>query len=353
MDKVWWNHITKAHKFFEDIVETAVKGSSMLLSLPASVPWKETLIEMIGERLQLENPKNAFQKISCPKEEPGEYLLTNYCKKEIRLKYRYGMSYAQFLGACQETVLNDRYIWISDVSKEKCEEWLEFIEEYNKNVVNKTPAIFILEINEEGMERKAKKGIKTIAFNQNIGNYDKYAFCALAASETNCKEYLRPYLAELVSILCSEDVELCAECVENGIEFLKNPYQTIKRIIETDVRSNGEEYQFNKTEKEMESLIWEVQLKTVFPLIEKYRKHQISAYTEIITRELPIRNGYGQDINEPEEVEIGVLYYLIGKSSIKISEKEYQELKDYRNARNNLAHMKILELGTVEQILKK
>ena len=65
MDKVWWNHITKAHKFFEDIVETAVKGSSMLLSLPASVPWKETLIEMIGERLQLENPKNAFQKISC------------------------------------------------------------------------------------------------------------------------------------------------------------------------------------------------------------------------------------------------------------------------------------------------
>ena len=149
MDKVWWNHITKAHKFFEDIVETAVKGSSMLLSLPASVPWKETLIEMIGERLQLENPKNAFQEISCPKEEPGEYLLTNYCKKEIRLKYRYGMSYAQFLGACQETVLNDRYIWISDVSKEKCEEWLEFIEEYNKNVVNKTPAIFILEINEE------------------------------------------------------------------------------------------------------------------------------------------------------------------------------------------------------------
>ena len=228
MDKVWWNHITKAHKFFEDIVETAVKGSSMLLSLPASVPWKETLIEMIGERLQLENPKNAFQEISCPKEEPGEYLLTNYCKKEIRLKYRYGMSYAQFLGACQETVLNDRYIWISDVSKEKCEEWLEFIEEYNKNVVNKTPAIFILEINEEGMERKAKKGIKTIAFNQNIGDYDKYAFCALAASETNCKEYLRPYLAELVSILCSEDVELCAECVEKGMEFLKNPYQTIK-----------------------------------------------------------------------------------------------------------------------------
>ena len=28
----------------------------------------------------------------------------------------------------------------------------------------------------------------------------------------------------------------------------------------------------------------------------------ISSYSGIITRELPIRNGYGQSINEPEEV---------------------------------------------------
>ena len=45
--------------------------------------------------------------------------------------------------------------------------------------------------------------------------------------------------------------------------------------------------------------------------------------------------------------------YLIGKSSLKISEKEYTELENYRNARNRLAHMKILELSTIEQILKK
>ena len=79
----------------------------------------------------------------------------------------------------------------------------------------------------------------------------------------------------------------------------------------------------------------------------------ISSYSGIITRELPIRNGYGQSINEPEEVEIGVLYYLIGKSSLKISEKEYMELENYRNERNCLAHMRILELSTIEQILKK
>lgn len=353
MDKVWWNHITRAHKFFEDIVKTAVEGNSILLSLPGSVPWKETLIEMIGERLQLENPKNFFQRISCPQKDVGQYLLEAYCKKEIRSKYRYGMSYAQFLGACQETVLNDRYVWVADISKEKSEEWLEFIVEYNKSVVNKTPAVFILEINEEGMERKAKKGIKTIAFNKNIGEYDKYAFCALASSETKCKEYLKSYLAELVSILCSEDVELCAACVENGAEFLKAPYQTIQKVIQNNLRSNGENYQFDKNEDEIHNLIWEAQLKVAFPLIEKYRKNIISRYRQVIAKELPIRNGYGQSIKEPEEVEIGVLYYLIGKSSVKISEKEYEEIETYRNARNHLAHMKILDLGVMEQILRK
>ena len=58
----------------------------------------------------MENPKNKLEVIECPEEEPGEFILQKYCKRETRAKYRYGVSYAQFLGKCQETVLNDRYV---------------------------------------------------------------------------------------------------------------------------------------------------------------------------------------------------------------------------------------------------
>ena len=61
MDRLWWNHITKAHKFLEDIISSALDGKSMILCLPENVPWRDTLLELVEDRLKLENPKNALQ----------------------------------------------------------------------------------------------------------------------------------------------------------------------------------------------------------------------------------------------------------------------------------------------------
>lgn len=74
MDQLWWNHIIKAHTFLEDIVKETVGGNSMLLSLPVSVPWRNTLIDLVGEQLEMENSKNKFEEIECPDEEPGAFL---------------------------------------------------------------------------------------------------------------------------------------------------------------------------------------------------------------------------------------------------------------------------------------
>lgn len=352
MEQIWWNHIIKAHSFLESIVTETIGGSSILLSLPNSIPWRNTLIDIVSDRLRIENSKNKFEEIECPKEDPGAYLLERFCKKEIRTTYRYGMSYAQFLGKCQETVLNDRYIWVSNIPINKISKWLDFVAEYTVNVEDKTPGIFILEIHEDYIARKSKKGIKTLIFNQKIGNYDKYAFCALASSETRCKEYLRPYLAEVVSSISGDDVELCAECVSKGIEFLHSPVETINDIIESCYRSDGERYIFNKGKDEITVSIWESQLKYIFPLIESYRKYFIKRYFNEIKNVLPISNGYGENVTTPEEVEIGTIYYLVGQGDISISSAEYNELKRYRNARNRLAHMNILENEEVDVILK-
>lgn len=353
MDKIWWNHITKAHKFLNDIVTAAIEGKSVILSLPSNVPWHDTLIELMEEQLKLENPKNSFDKISCPKEEVGLYLLNKYCKREKRATYRYGMTYAAFLGKSEDIVLNDRYIWVSDIPKSKYDEWIDFIVEYNKNVSIKTPAVFILETCDENFVHKAKKGIKKILFEQNIDAYDKFAFCTLIATENNCKEYMRPYLAELVSAICKEDIELCAECMAAGDRFLKKPTKVLQFIVENNHRSNGEKYQFSKNKEQIKTLLWETQLKYVFPLIEKYRNYFISRYTTSIEKVLPFENSYGESIQNPEEVEIGTLLYMVKSGAIVVSDKELKELECYRDARNKLAHLNILKLDIVEQIIKR
>lgn len=352
MDKLWWKHITKAHKFLEDIVMSAVEERSIILSLPENVPWRNTLLELVEDQLKLENPKNAFERMQCPQEEVGLYFLNKYCTKERRATYRYGMTYAAFLGKCEDTVLNDRYIWVYDIPKNKYEEWLGFIAEYNKNVKEKTPAIFILETHDEHFANKAKKGIRKILFDQNIGAYDKFAFCALAATSKACKEYMRPYLAELVSCICNEDIELCAECVDAGNRFLDDPKAVIDHVISTKCRSDGDRYTFSKTSDEIEKLIWETQLKNVFPIIEKYRSYFIKKYRKYITEALPITNSYGESVMNPEDVEIGTLVYMVGNGTISISTKEYEELDKFREARNRLAHLDVLDVHTVEMILR-
>lgn len=352
MDQIWWNHIIKAHAFLENIVKEAAGGHSLLLTLPDSVPWKSTFLDLIREQLLMENPKNKLEVIECPEEEPGEFILQKYCKRETRAKYRYGVSYAQFLGKCQETVLNDRYIWVSDIPDEKVTKWLDFVSEYQKNVQDKTPGIFILEVYNDAMIRKSKKGIRSLGFEQNIGAYDKYAFCALASSETNCKEFLRPYLAEAVASVCGDDVELCAVCVAKGMEFLNVPYETIQKVTEDLVRSDGERYCFSKSQEEVDTLLWEAQLKYVFPLVENYRRYFVKKYYDFIKAALPINNGYGDQVMVPEEAELGNLMYLVERGGIPVSAEESMELKRYRKARNELAHMNLLSNEELCVILK-
>lgn len=351
MDRLWWMNITKAHKFLEDIVSAAVEGRSIVLSLPLNTPWRSTLIDLVADRLRMENPKNRLEQFSCPEEEVGLFLLNKYVKKERRAKYRYGMTYAYFLGNCEDTVLNDRYIWVTDIPQDRYKEWLDFIAEYNENVKNKTPAIFILETHDEHLAKKAKKGIAKLAFDQNISAYDKFAFCALAATENACKDYMRPYLAELASIVCNEDIELCAECVTAGNEFLKNPTKTIRDIVANKCRSDGEKYTFSKSENDIKNRIWETQLKNVFPVIEKYRSYFIKRYEQQIKNGLPITNAFDEVVNNPEDVEIGTLVLMAGKGKLSLSNRDYQELLAFRDARNHLAHLGTLDFERVERLL--
>ena len=171
----------------------------------------------------------------------------------------------------------------------------------------------------------------------------------MASSETRCKEYLRPYLAEVVSSVCGDDVELCAACVLRGMDFLSSPVQTINDVIENGHRSDGECYFFNKSEEEITVSIWESQLKYIFPLIESYRKYFIKRYFKEIKNVLPISNSYGEKVTNPEDVEIGTLFYLVERDDIFIYSTEYNELERYRN---KLAHMSVLENEEVEAILK-
>ena len=106
MEQIWWKQITKAKHFIDMVTDAILDNKSVILSMPAFVPWHETMYEMIAEILNGENSLNRLISIDCPTGDVGQYLLDNYCKKEKRASYRYGMSYASFLAKSEDIVLN-------------------------------------------------------------------------------------------------------------------------------------------------------------------------------------------------------------------------------------------------------
>lgn len=60
----------------------------------------------------------------------------------------------------------------------------------------------------------------------------------------------------------------------------------LKQIISKEYRSDGERYPYLRMD-DLRSLIWETQLKTVFPVIERYRSYFIKKYSSYIQKALP------------------------------------------------------------------
>ncbi|MDD3417267.1 MAG: hypothetical protein PHY47_25285 [Lachnospiraceae bacterium] len=353
MDKLWWEKITNANVFINMVVDTVLSEKSIVLVLPDYVPWCQKLYDTIETKISKQNSKNSFDFINSPKENVGEFLLHKYCKEEKRVQYRPTKTYARFLAESDDIVLNDRYVWVQNIPENLFDGWVDFLSDYHKNMrKDVSPAVFILETNNETLMRKTKRGIKKIVYDKQMNFFDTYTFCALAVSGMSIKIHLKNYLAELVSNICGDDIELCAHCIKRGKQFLLNPLCVISDLKLKEFRSNGSNFEFVLDDEIIiNKLIWKTQIKTIFPVIEDYRGEFIAKYRLDINKQLPIKNSNGEEFTEPEEVEIGTLHYMVVKDLFTVEEIQNNKLYQFKKARNTLAHLKVLNLEEVDRIL--
>ena len=353
MDRVWWEQITKASLFCRKIIDALSTGDSVVLKLPQHVPWYDTLVEIINEGIVnngLERSIAYVEGVSTP----GKYLLDNFCKKEIRIQYRPGKSYAAFLAEQDSITLNSTIVWVKDVEFCNLNSWLTFIHEYNRMLPKaKQGGLFLLEY--RGEESVASKGhIQCISFSSEISAYDKYTFCTLvsASAQLDLDNRIKPYLAELVSTVCADDIELCAQCIKDGVDFAKDPAAYLQTIEETMYRSDGSPYSTDLTIEEIRYRIWESQIRMVFPLLERFRMQFVTDHHAEIARELPIETSFGERIEIPEDTELGHLYYLTSNGAIQMRDNaEWPTLRTFKEARNDLAHLSQLPFDKVFEIL--
>ena len=351
MEEIWWERIPNALAFISDIVDALINEKSIVLQYSSEIPWYRYMVCKIKEEVDSKDFLKNFEDIEATND-PGRYMLEEYCKYEIRAKYRPTKSYARFLAENDDIVLHQRYLWIHSSSMEEVNAWQDVVSEYLKCRPNdKERAVFIIECN-DGDPIRPRKGIKPISYDRYISDYDRSLFAMLSSSTVPERPIIKSYLAELSAIVLGNDIELCAECLKDYSSFLEDAYLRIEKVIEDSCKSDGTSFNFPYSREEIKNSIWRAQIKTIYPLLEEYREDFVKRYRPAIQKELPITSSFGEQYAEVEEVELGTLAFMADSGRLFLSDKESKALHTHKDARNKLSHLNILSFEEIQHLFQ-
>jgi len=347
MENLWWEQIPNANRFVRKIEDSLLEGQSVILKDFAKIPWTYELMYIVTDNVHMENAERSFSSVDAEEiaEEPGEYMLEHYCKEDLRTKFRPGKGYANFLADLETSTLSGSFIRVKNAKGQKAKAWIKFVKEYVERLKGREGAVFLLEI-EDAEEISKKKGITVLNYKDEISPYDCFVFNMLAASKLKGSYLQKTYLADLASQLAKTDIELSAVLIEKNEEFLENPAKVL--------RENAADPSIYKDE-EVAKCIRAAQIKLVYPLVEEFRNRFVKKNKRLIEDSLALNNFEGTQtvINDLDEVEIGTISYLSGKYRWPLSYEEIQELQLYKEARNFLAHMRILPYEKIRDIFSR
>ena len=326
---------------------------SVVFLLPENVPWHS---EMHGKlETLLSKPDRKFEIIAPAQDiEPGTFILDRYFKSEVRDRYRPTVGHTKFIASNDETSpFRDSFIIVMVKSKAQLSNWVDFIKGYEKEkrAYGSHGCLFILEYLQKSGE-KHHSTMNTVKWDDFIHDYDKHMFALLSVSQIKENREILEYLSEFISLLCHDDVELAAELAAHGMECVFAPEKAIADINENALRNNGDTYNIAIDSRQISSILWEAQIKILFPKIEKFKSDLIVACEQFFNDGFTYTTPYGREKIDYHELEIGEILFLYSEGRVNLPEELVKKAKFYKECRNSLAHSTPISFDDVKKILK-
>ena len=357
IETVWWRQVPNPQRLIRIISEYLLREESVILQVPAFVPWCEILYEELEEKIQAQNAQRSVRTFTADDvgDNLGAWLLENYCKPELRARFRPGGKnggYAAYLASAEGSTLRDVYLVVRDVTPKQAEIWRRFLSDYRKALRGRDGIVCLIET--KAAPERAVKGIRDVRYEDIVTPYDAFVFYLLLVDSAAVESYQRQYLAELAANLFGVDVEFGAACVREGKRFLDDPGSVLKIVAETQYRSDGQPFTTADLDQAaVQNAVWMTQVKMAFPLLERRRSKLLACHRTEIASRLPLTNNYGEEVTDYHEVEFGMLYHLNDIGELHLTQAEAAELYECREARNRLAHMKTLDFDAMNHLLAK
>lgn len=369
----WWNSITGPHKAVTAVAEALLSNSTVILKVPADLPWRRPMRSAIEERIR--NMSGSVDTIvtqldvadECSStDEPGRYLLKCFARDDVFRSYREksGVSIQDYM--IRNGVLKDTIIWVKGLDSAQAAKWLKFCQGYKGSIGG---GLFVLEIHEQ-ISLGGAKNIQTVVFDAYVREYDLQVFNSFVLDEQNgYSDSWKKYVSALAASLCKTDAEV-SELYLRLVDFQKgDPLAGIETLAALpDLARRGEDA--NSTHvlslwrrgdmAELERRVWEAQLQVLFPILEMLRTRIIDELREPLVaclREHPISQ-FGTPITDPYDLEFGTLVWLMSKTDEYAMRYLYvpdealrQRIRFLRDCRNCLAHTSCCSVEQVSELL--
>ena len=314
ISNIWWG-LPGASATFRAQLTTQIRRG-VVLRLEDPIPFSDVLWEGIGQTLGC--PVRTLEWTDRERW-PGDFLLKQLFSPRIRAGYFPDDSYGTYLASLSHptTVLRIRGVR----GLEAIQGWMELVEDYR--AAGGQDLILAVEC-----EGNAGAGAMTHRTDRNQSR----GF-ALLLSGLLSNTALPAYQAELAWSLCPGDPERCAELLLRGEQLLLDPTGTAATL--------------GLDEDQTESAIQKADLVCLFPKIEQCRFSFLRKHRDILARYLPIRNIEGELIDDPMELEVTHVSYLIRNRPALQSLPGADLIILCANVRNQIAHNQPVPYATL------
>lgn len=328
--EIWWEQITGPKRFVDRIVKNINDDKCTVLCVPDILPWGAEFREVIIRSYI--NSEKWFEIIDVgigDIADAGNYLLQKFAEDKTKNSYAYHSHNTAIEKYLKDNkVLNNRIIWIKNISETALSKWTAFLRKYISN--DNSEGTFILETCNEF--NKSEK-INVLKYSDFVTIYDAHLFASIVASQSANEQLVHQYITNLADSLCGMNVEMMVNFI-NDTDF-----------YEDDITGSFIKYS-DASDVELKHKIWTAQIKIAFPLIEVARVNFVDKYSHLIQDCLPVEQ-FGEIIEDSYEVELGTLIYFLSSKYEEVkgnrlvtSYQDYEDLHFLHKIRNKLAHVK-------------
>lgn len=373
-EEFWWNHITGPNVVVSSVVSALLDGKMVVLKVPSDLPWRHSMrsavhtafsersdcSDVVIELIDLRN-ENARQM------QPGRFILDRFATPTISRGYREKskVTVQDYISA--KDIIKNRIVWIKGIDPDVAGEWIRFCRGFSQR--SAAQGLFVLEVNENTSVTETNL-LRVINFSDCVSNYDVQLFNSFVLG--NQKQYSdgwKKYIAVCTAAICGVDAEISQTMLQSLDFRVESPLEGIRQIDQMpDFMRRGENgsnhvlwHYRNGDMALLEHRLWSAQVQVLFPMIELERVELIGRYERQI-REVLASGGitqYNQILQEPMDVELGTLSYLMGAKmedgfyTLYIpSEEDRKRIRFLHTCRNQLAHASCCTPEQVEQLLK-